>query len=92
MVGRFIPGRFPQKYLALWAADISLASITTGLHWKGIKIWLVRGIFYRYSVHKTIHATCTAIQVAAQEMQQNVYMHARHNLIVSNIILPHLGH
>lgn len=28
----FIPGRFPQKYLALLAAEIFLASTTTGLH------------------------------------------------------------
>lgn len=27
----FIPGRFPQKYRALCAADTSLASIMTGL-------------------------------------------------------------
>ncbi len=30
---RFIPGKFPQKYRALCAADTSLASIITGLHW-----------------------------------------------------------
>ena len=28
----FIPGRFPQKYLALLAAEMFLASTTTGLH------------------------------------------------------------
>ena len=35
-VGRFIPGRFPQKYRARWAADISRASTTTGLHCEGV--------------------------------------------------------
>lgn len=30
----FIPGRFPQKYRALCAADTSLASIMTGLDYK----------------------------------------------------------
>ena len=28
----FIPGRFPQKYLALLAAEMFFASTTTGLH------------------------------------------------------------
>lgn len=29
-----MPGRFPQKYRARWAAETSMASIITGLHWK----------------------------------------------------------
>ena len=33
-VGRFIPGRLPQKYRALCAAEMSLASTTTGLHYR----------------------------------------------------------
>ena len=30
IVGRAMPGRFPQKYLPRWAAEMSLASTTTG--------------------------------------------------------------
>lgn len=33
----FMPGRLPQKYRARWAADTSLASIITGLHWNPSK-------------------------------------------------------
>ena len=33
----FIPGRFPQKYRALRAGEISLASTTTGLHYTHVE-------------------------------------------------------
>jgi len=40
-VGLFIPGRFPQKYRALCAGEISFASTTTGLHSKNLEIVLL---------------------------------------------------
>lgn len=50
----FMPGKFPQKYRALRAGDISFASTTTGLHCK--QNWTYHNI-ERSRKETIIHAT-----------------------------------